>query len=75
MELYPNRNGKSGVHAFDIAATSITVEFIGGDRYRYDYTVPGWAKVERMKLLARAGKGLASYISREIGPNYAAKLD
>ena len=53
---------------------AITVEFVDGRVYLYNYEVPGQRHVERMKSLAAAGHGLSSYISRHIGKRFAARL-
>jgi hypothetical protein len=73
MVAYVNRSGRSGVVAYEVAPDSIIVEFTTG-RYRYDYDKPGRADVEAMKRLAHKGEGLATYISKFVGNNYAAKL-
>ena len=73
METYKNRTKKSGVLAYEIGTDFIKIEFVGGDVYVYDYTKPGKIKVEEMKRLARAGKGLSTYISRYVRENYSRK--
>ena len=73
MQDYPNRSGSSGVRAFEIGPDFIIVRFADGGTYLYNHERPGWAKVERMKLLAKQGRGLATYINRE-AYDYAKKL-
>jgi hypothetical protein len=70
---YPGR-GESGVTRYAIGPDFIIIEFKSGDTYRYDSTIPGRAAVATMKKLAVAGHGLATFISREVGANYAEKL-
>ncbi|BAN22820.1 hypothetical protein [Caballeronia insecticola] len=74
MQSYRNLAGNSGVEAFDILTDGIWVRFVNGGTYLYDYRVPGRAHVEQMKRLARAGRGLSSYISRS-GAQYAERID
>ncbi|HEY8271526.1 MAG TPA: hypothetical protein VIG33_11615 [Pseudobdellovibrionaceae bacterium] len=73
-ELYKNLSGVSGILRFKINRDSIEVEFHDGAVYLYDEAITGRVHVERMKELARAGKGLNSYISRAVRKNYARKL-
>lgn len=73
MQPYPNRAGNSGVIAYAIHADSICVRFVDGTDYLYTYRSAGRANVECMKRLARAGRGLSSFISRHVKDRYASK--
>lgn len=75
MQRYANRSGDSGVVAYSLGTGSIIVEFHGGKRYLYDQLRPGRQHVERMRALARRGRGLSSYISRHVRENYSAQLE
>ena len=75
MTPYANHSGDSGVRAYAIAATAIEVQFADGTVYVYNYTIPGRAKVEAMKRLARSGRGLSTYISQQVRGAYADKRD
>jgi hypothetical protein len=67
METYKNLNGDSGVSRYEIRADSVAVEFIKGRKiYVYSYASAGAANVERMKLLASAGRGLNSFIMNNV---------
>ncbi len=67
MERYKNINGDSGVYAYEIGTDFIQVQFSGtGDVYTYSYRKAGPEHVERMKLLARKGSGLNSYINKHV---------
>jgi hypothetical protein len=74
MENYKNLSGDSGVKAYELGSDSITVEFNDGKVYQYTYQSAGRENVESMKKLAVAGKGLNSFISREVKERYAVKL-
>ena len=74
MPHYPNLNGTSGVRWYDASADAIVITFDDDAVYRYDATNPGPAMVDRMKVLAAAGRGLNGYISRTVRDRYAAKL-
>ncbi|MDE6245281.1 MAG: hypothetical protein K2M50_06470 [Treponemataceae bacterium] len=64
MESYKNLHSNSNIVAFDIGNDCISVKFFDGKIYRYSYKSAGVDKVERMKILARQGFGLNSYIMR-----------
>lgn len=67
MERYRNAGGDSGVYAYEIGPDYITVMFSGTSRtYTYSYTKAGSSHVEQMKILARNGSGLNSYINKYV---------
>ncbi|WP_263261735.1 hypothetical protein [Pseudomonas sp. RIT-PI-S] len=73
MQRYGNLSGHSGVVAYELGEGSITIKFAGDGSpcYLYNADRPGPEAVEEMQRLARAGKGLATYISRHVGDKYA----
>ncbi|MGQ0646871.1 MAG: hypothetical protein ACT4P7_04830 [Gemmatimonadaceae bacterium] len=73
MERYKNLSGDSGVTFFRIGRDFISVRFRHGITYHYDYTATGAHHVEQMKTLARAGKGLSTYVSQHVRNAYARK--
>ena len=74
MQRYKNLQGDSGVIAYEVADTAITVRFRDGGTYMYNYNQPGAQAVEAMKRYARSGAGLATYINTHVRSNYARKL-
>lgn len=66
MERYRNFGGDSGVAAYEIGSTYIRIMFSTGATYQYSYLKAGSTHVEQMKMLARAGRGLNSYINRYV---------
>ena len=74
MQRYKDAAGDSGVTAYAIDEHAITLRFKQGGTYRYDYGRPGRLKVEKMKALARRGKGLATYVNQHVRDHYAEKL-
>lgn len=74
MKPYKNLSGNSGVLAYEIGEDYIKVKFRDGDVYLYNYSVTGKFNVERMKELAEEGKGLSTFISRNVRDDYTAKL-
>lgn len=74
MEEYQNLSGTSGVAAFFITRNAIAVKFVNGDTYLYTGQSAGRDNIRTMKMLARAGKGLSSFISTHVHNKYAAIL-
>lgn len=74
MLPYGNLTATSGVAAFEIQRDSIIIEFRHGGKYLYDYDTTGREHVEEMKVLALEGRGLATYINKNVRNSYAAKL-
>ncbi len=66
MERYKNLGGNSGVQNFEINNDNIKVQFKGTHKiYKYSYNgKAGKMHVDNMKLLARQGAGLNSYIKK-----------
>ena len=71
----PEHTGTSAIESFEIGDRSIKVRFAEGGTYLYDQTRPGKVHVAQMIALARAGAGLATYISQQVRGNYARKID
>lgn len=75
-ERYQDKAGDSGVAAYEILPDGIVLEFkVDGRRYLYSYAKPGKEHVEEMKVLAKAGKGLATYVNRFVRDNYELRLE
>jgi hypothetical protein len=70
MKKYGRLNGESGVTAYQLEDEAIRVRFVDGTVYRYSYASTGPGHVENMKVLAAAGHGLSSYISKHARDNY-----
>ena len=71
MQRYRDLSGSSGVAAFDIGRDWIDIRFKDHPRiYHYGPAKPGRTHVDRMKPLARAGRGLATYINKYVRDNY-----
>ncbi|MDT3623206.1 hypothetical protein [Cronobacter malonaticus] len=74
MERYQNRGGDSGIVRYEIGDDSIIVQFHDNSMYLYNSIRPGKVTVDHMKMLAKAGQGLNSYISRTVRKNFYQKL-
>ncbi|WP_294965656.1 hypothetical protein [uncultured Flavobacterium sp.] len=70
MEKYANRNGQSGISAYEIGTYYIRVKFSSGSIYQYSYTKAGQSHVDNMKRLAIQGYGLNSYINANVKFKY-----
>jgi hypothetical protein len=66
-------NPQSGITAFRIGPDYIRVRFGSDTVYTYDYDSTGKLRIERMKQLARQGRGLNTYISQVVRDAYAGK--
>lgn len=62
MERY--RNSSSGIRAYHIGSDYILVKFGSFKVYKYSYAIAGKSMVDRMKILAKKGRGLNSFINR-----------
>lgn len=74
LKRYKAVSQNAGVYAFAAGKDSITIQFQDGRIYLYNYDIPGRAKVEEMKKLAEAGRGLTTFINQHVREQYAAKL-
>lgn len=71
MQPYKNVNGNSNIEAYEIGDTYIEVKFRGTARiYCYSYGSAGIVHVETMKELAKQGRGLNSYIMKNVRYGY-----
>jgi len=67
MENYSDTGGNSGISAYEIGADYVSVQFSNtGKVYTYSYAKAGKYHVDQMKILARSGSGLNSYIMRNV---------
>jgi hypothetical protein len=73
LTRYGSLDGDSGVIAYQIGDDWIKLEF-PGKLYLYNHSSAGIDKIEPMKDRARAGRGLASYVSRHVREGYAFRL-
>lgn len=74
MKRYRNRDGHSGVTAYELGADFIRLRFVNGEVYEYTDAATGHEHVQSMQVLARVGEGLATYVSRYVHDAYARKL-
>jgi hypothetical protein len=75
VERYKRLNGDSGVVAYEIGADSITVLFTNGWHYLYTKRSAGAANIAQMQRLARAGRGLSTFISQSVHDRFARKWE
>jgi len=73
MERYANLRGNSAVIAFEIEPGSITVQFEKSGFYLYTSASAGAANIMQMHNLAKAGRGLGTFINLAVKFNYARK--
>jgi hypothetical protein len=73
MEHYMDIDGDSGVSGYEIGVDFIRVQFSTGSIYLYTYDSAGQDKIDRIKVLARMGDGLNSFINTSARKLYARK--
>jgi hypothetical protein len=73
MERYKNLGGDSGVVAYETGVGSITVQFNTGVHYLYTNQSAGAGNISTMQNLAVAGKGLNSFIGKNVRKSYQRK--
>lgn len=69
MTLYGD--GEGAVRAYQAGDDFIRLQFADGKIYRYTNESAGPEKIFRMKLLAEAGVGLATYVNKHVKEAYA----
>lgn len=74
MRRYRATSGNAGVTGFAEGKDFIRIQFQDGSVYQYDHNVPGKENVDEMKRLANLGKGLTTYINKNVRERYAARL-
>lgn len=74
MKRYRNLDGNSGVTAFECGDGFIRVRFVNGETYEYTNEATGREHIANMQQLAKAGCGLATYVSRFVHDDHARKL-
>ena len=73
MEPYGDHTRQHGVIAYEVGPDWIVVEFTSGWIYHFSHEKPGQLRVDRMKALARSGKGLSTFISKHVKNRYAGR--
>ena len=70
MKSYGEPGNNSGVAAYEIADQHIKVRFKNGGTFVYSYVSAGTEHIEQMKILARRGVGLNTYINKYVKDSY-----
>lgn len=76
MELnrYKDISGGGGITGYQFVPNGIILQFKHKDLYLYDNSKPGENHVQQMKILAKKGKGLTTYVNQHVRENYKRKL-
>lgn len=74
MPLYKNISGNAGILAYKIFDKAIELIFKDGDTYLYTQKSAGLKHLNQLKKLARAGKGLSTYINKYVKDKYEKKV-
>jgi hypothetical protein len=74
MTLYQNLGGNSGVYAYEIGISRITVQFTDGSIYLYTSSSTSINNISQMQRLAQSGRGLNSFISTTVRKGYSSRI-
>lgn len=74
MTRYANNGRNSGIVAYEIEDDGIIIQFSSGAMYLYTYASAGSRNIEQMKHLAIEGRGLNSFIMKNVRTSYERKL-
>ncbi|MES2566793.1 MAG: hypothetical protein V4565_08000 [Bacteroidota bacterium] len=74
MSRYKNTSGNAGILSYSLGKDYIKIMFKRGETYLYTYNSTGKTRIEKMKKLALAGKGLTTYINIFVKNKYESKL-
>jgi len=74
MDKYKSTGRDTGVVAFEIGDDYIKVKFKDGSIYLYTTKSTGAAAIYNMKVLAKKGAGLTTYINQNVRERFQAKL-
>jgi hypothetical protein len=70
MDNYKNLGGDSGISKYEILNDAIKIKFSTGAIYIYSNLSAGTNNIEKMKSLAKTGKGLNSFIMKNVRTKY-----
>lgn len=74
MVRYIDRDGDSGILAYEIGSHWILVQFKDGSVYEYTDVSAGRAQLAVMKRLAQSGDGLNRFINLHAKKGYSRRL-
>ncbi|MDB5030971.1 hypothetical protein [Mucilaginibacter sp.] len=74
MQSYKTANQNTGVVAYETGKDSISIKFRDGSVYLYTNKSAGAQAIAQMKILAKKGEGLTTYINQHVRERYQSKL-
>ena len=74
FKKYKNLSGKSTVARYELAKDSITIIFADRSTYRYSNQSADPGNISQMKTLAVAGKGLGTFIDKNVKDRFSRKI-
>ena len=75
MQPYKNSGNLSWISAFETGDDYIKIQFVDGVIHLYTISSVGSEHLQKMKELAILGKGLHSYIDKQVRNLYVKKYD
>ncbi len=74
MSRYKNVDGKSTVARYNITKDAVTIQFTDHSVYIYNNQSVGPETIGKMRTLALAGKGLGTFITKNVKDRYSRKV-
>jgi hypothetical protein len=74
LERYKDLSGSGGITGYKFLDDGIMLQFKYRDLYLYDDKKPGKGHIEQMKILAKRGKGLTTYVNQNVRENFKEKI-
>lgn len=74
MEKYKNLGGSSSVAAYETAKDSMKIRYTTHSVYLYTNQSAGSENIRKMKILAEAGKGLSTFIDKNVKDRFSRKV-
>ncbi len=71
---YKNLGGKSTVARYQLEKDYVVIHFTDSSTYRYTVQTADPANIKKMKELAIAGKGLGTFIEKNLKDRWANKI-
>ncbi len=74
MNNYRHNTPDTGITAYEAGDDSIIIRFNDGATYLYTAESTGAQAIQQMKMLAKKGIGLTTYINQYVRNNYERKI-
>ena len=73
-QRYKNVGGKSTVLKYELEKDAVNIKFADRSQYRYTNQSAGPENIKKMKELALAGKGLGTFVEKNLKDRFERKI-